>query len=324
MLLLIWSIFFIPDAPQSSSPAFTIPEADLIPEGIAYDPIARTIYVSSTYKRKIVSIDSLGTVRNFTEPGQDGLWGVLGMQVDADRRLLWAVSTHAGPGMPMQNMVQEDTGRSSVFKYDLNTGTLLKKYTIGPDPAHFLNDLVLNKAGDVFITDSRERSIFTISQQRDEIELLVVLENVGSPNGITISDDGRYLFTALWGGGDVGRISLPDRDLVLLKKPEGVKINADGLYFYHNNLITIEPFDSLEVVNRYQLTEDRTAIAHHEVLEAGHPALIQPTTGVIVGNRFYYNANSQLQVFSRLYNEHGEDFPKDQLHNVVILETILN
>jgi hypothetical protein len=76
--------------------AFRIAEPDLIPEGIAYDRVEKVFYVGSTYKRKIVSVDGKGVVRDFTGEGQDGLWGLLGMKVDGKRRLLWAISSHAG------------------------------------------------------------------------------------------------------------------------------------------------------------------------------------------------------------------------------------
>jgi hypothetical protein len=39
-------------AQNNSVIAFQIPEVDLIPEGITYDPVEKAFYVSSTYKRK--------------------------------------------------------------------------------------------------------------------------------------------------------------------------------------------------------------------------------------------------------------------------------
>jgi hypothetical protein len=75
-----------------SQTAFTIPEPDLIPEGIAYDPKRRVFYLGSIHKSKIVSIDAAGRQNDFTTSGQDGLQEVLGMKVDARRRLLWVCS----------------------------------------------------------------------------------------------------------------------------------------------------------------------------------------------------------------------------------------
>ena len=48
----------------NAAPAFTIPEAYLIPEGIAWDPKARTLFVGSLAKRKIVAVALGGAVRD--------------------------------------------------------------------------------------------------------------------------------------------------------------------------------------------------------------------------------------------------------------------
>ena len=312
---------FAAAAQPISEIAFTIPEVDLIPEGIAYDPTSKTFYVSSTYKRKIVSIDSLGTIRDFTRPAQDNLWGVVGMQVDVSRQHLWVATSHAGAGMPMQEMNPEEEGHSGVFKYDLSTGALLKKYVLNGNPdGHFLNDLVVNGQGDVFITDSRADAVYTISQHSDSLEVFFKLER--SPNGITLSNDERYLFISL--RGEVGRVTVSNRDFLWLGKPDDVKVGADGLYFYQDALIAVEPYNTLGAINRYDLSEGYDAIVNHTVIEREHPAFIQPTTGVVVGKGLYYIANSQLQAFRQMYDERGEAYPKNELQEVVVLKVSID
>ena len=124
--------------------AFTIPEPDLVPEGIAHDPTTGTFFVGSTYKRKIVAVDRNGTARDFTTEGQDGLLGVVGMKVDVARRRLWAAAGDAGVNMPMKGMDARTRGRSGVFMYDVETGKRLRRYLLdAPGEEHFLNDLVV-------------------------------------------------------------------------------------------------------------------------------------------------------------------------------------
>ncbi len=65
-----------------STVAFLLPETDLIPEGIAYDPSEKTFYLGSTYKRKIIKISPDGQATDFKRAGEDNLWEVLGMKVD--------------------------------------------------------------------------------------------------------------------------------------------------------------------------------------------------------------------------------------------------
>ena len=199
--LLLLSLCFFPSAQERSQVAFRIADRELIPEGIAYDPHARIFYVGSTYRRKIVSVDRKGAVRDFTGEAQEGLLGVVGMKVDAERRLLWAVSTNAGGGMPGKGLGRDCLGCSAVFKYDLGKGRLVKKYVLGNKPnVHFLNDLTINSRGDAFITDTVTGDIYLISRGKDELELFVNLGPQAFPNGIDLSGDEKHLFVAAAGG----------------------------------------------------------------------------------------------------------------------------
>ena len=132
------------------------------------DPVNETIYLSSVYKRKIVSICRKGTVKDFISDSQDGIWAVLGMEVDPKRRVLWVCNSSSNQ---MKNFKPDDSGRAAIHKYDL-TGKLIKKYTASENESHEFNDLVVNSDGDVYITDSHTGEIFFIHHQRDTLELL--------------------------------------------------------------------------------------------------------------------------------------------------------
>lgn len=88
LILLFFLTFSATFAQDKSRIAFKIGEPDLGPEGIAYDARKKTFCVGSTYLRKIISIDEKGKVKNFTVEAQDGIRGVLGLRVDAERRVL--------------------------------------------------------------------------------------------------------------------------------------------------------------------------------------------------------------------------------------------
>ncbi len=45
--------------------SFTLAEADLVPEGIAYDPLDDVFYVSSVARRKIVRVERAGSAADF-------------------------------------------------------------------------------------------------------------------------------------------------------------------------------------------------------------------------------------------------------------------
>jgi sugar lactone lactonase YvrE len=309
---------FFASAQEQSQVAFKIGDRELIPEGIAYDSRARIFYIGSTYKRKIVSVDEKGVARDFTAEGQEGLLGALGMKVDTNGRVLWVVSSNAGGAMPGKGLDRACLGCSAVFKYDLRTGRLIKKYLLSNKPnVHFLNDLTINSRGDAFITDTVTGDIYLISRKKDELELFVNLGQKAFPNGIDLSGDGKHLFVAATGGIQV--VNLLDKRSRTLKLPDGVSpVVIDGLYFYKGSLIAIQPFADQRKVVRYSLDEKADAVTKVEVIEPEHPLFNQPTTGVIAGKDFYYIGNSQLQYFRKIYKPDGA-YDKGQLLDVVVL-----
>lgn len=54
-----------------------------------------------------------------------------------------------------------------------------------------------------------------------------------------------------------------------------------------------------------------------------HTDLLQPTTGVIVGRDIYVIANSQLQHFRVLWEQHQGEPPRALLHDIVVLRVPL-
>ena len=80
------------DHTGQSAQAFVLKEKGLITESVAYDPADETFYVSSAYRRKILSVNRRGEVKEFATE-REGLLSALGMKVDARRRHLWVAPT---------------------------------------------------------------------------------------------------------------------------------------------------------------------------------------------------------------------------------------
>ncbi len=301
---------------SSSAVAFIIPERDLMPENIAYDPIEGRFFVGSTYKRKIISIDKAGVREDFTTEGQDGLWSVFGMKVDPERRTLWvASSVYRG----MVGFDYRQFGIACVFKYDLKERKCIRKYFLDERPKrHDFNDLVLNAEGDLFITDDMADAIYWIPRESDRLETFVRPEHVTHPNGICLSDDGKYLYVSHTEG-----VSIIDVDTRASRKvghPANVTLcGIDGLYFYRNCLVGIQVYSPERLVQFY-LTPDHQAVERTRIIEVNNPHFELPTTGVIVENTLFYIANSQLRRFN---DEDGTIFPMERLHDIVILKAKL-
>jgi sugar lactone lactonase YvrE len=300
----------------SSEVAFKIPQKDLIAEGIAYDPASGSFFVSSTYRRKIVEINVAGKASDFTSDKQDGIWGVVGMEVDAKRRHLWANSGNLDENMEMKDPEPETLGHTAIHKYDLTTRKLIKKYVLAiKGEKHFFNDLSISKNGDVYITDTDAGAVYWISAAKDEVELLVKPAAMSFPNGIALSDDDKHLYVAHLEG--ISVIDLKTKEVKLTSAPENTSTTSiDGMVFHANSLIANQGLTGVERVVRFHLGSDPSRIEKVDVLQINHPTFVLPTTGVVAGDSFYYIANSQL----RSFDEKGNIFPDDKLQETIILK----
>ena len=299
--------------------AFTINQPDLVPEGIAHDPVTRTFFVGSTYRRKIVAVGPDGAARDFTAEAQDGLMGVVGMKVDARRRRLWVASGDAGRNMPMKGMKPDGEGRSGLFEYDLGTGKLAARHLLpGGRAKHFLNDLVVDAGGRVYVTDSLEGSIYTV-RSGGRLERFVGPGRLPGPNGIAIAGDQRTLFVAARGG--YRAVDVATRRVRALPgaAPYG---STDGLVHHGGSLIAVQPWEQGRVVQRHVLSPAGDRIVRSSVLVADHPEHLQPTTGVVVDGELFYVANSQLQLFRSIVRPDGT-FPALPLRPIVVLRVRL-
>ena len=286
------------------SVAFTIPEPDLVPEGIAYDPVSRSFFVSSTYLRKVVRVDREGRARDFIPTARDGLLGALGMKVDAERRLLWIASSDAGPGMPMIEHDDWPRGSSALHAYNLDTGALVQKHVLRDSTGHFLNDLALDDSGRVYVTDTGARALYATRPGATGLERFVDLRDHGAPNGIVALHGGDLLIVAVPDG--FVRVDTENGDVSRIPLDPGVTVNyVDGLALHDGRLVAVEPFRSGSEVGSYALDAHGTRVTAYERIAGGHPATDQPTTGVVVGNSLYYILNSQLRTF-RMALEAGQ------------------
>lgn len=291
-----------------SRTAFRIPDPELLPEGIAYDPVGKTFYLGSVYKSKIVALDPDGRRRDFKAGGEDGLESVLGMRVDERRRLLWVCSnTREGVG--------------AVHKYALDSGKLIKKYTLDGRPArHQMNDIALSKRGDAYVTDSLGATVYEIRAGDDEPRPLVKFEAGVYPNGVALSADERLLYVANVEG--VAVVDIGAKTVSRLAVGEGVATTgADGLYLYRGSLVAVQNANvAPDRVVRLYLSADGRRAERARVLESNHPDYALPTTGVVVGDEFFYVANTQIDRMG----EGGKLTPGAPLRDLILLRLKLN
>jgi len=295
---------------NTSEIAYIIPEKDIIPEGVAYDKKSKKLFVSSIYKRKILAIDSNGNISDFIKSGESGISSVIGMEIDAERRELWACSAckqHTIDSIGMDIF-------SGIYKFDLETGKLIKKYLLKDTSERLINDITIHHNGTAFITESSEGKVYMIQPEKDSLELFIDSDYYCFANGITLSEDGKFLFVGYFSG--IDRINLLTSEIIKLKVPANISLGRiDGLAFYNGSLIANQP-TILNGVYQYFLNENSDSITGFKVIEKNNPLFEFPTTGEIAGDTFYYIANAQL----RRFNENGTIFPEEKLDSVYILK----
>jgi hypothetical protein len=302
----------------NSETAFTYPEKDLITESVAYDSAEKKFYLSSIYRKKMVWIDENGNTGNFKSEGQDGLWSVFGIKVDPLRRILWACT---GAVKQTKDYNPDDLGKTAVFKYNIDSGKLIKKFELNnTEHNHLFGDLALSPKGDVYVSDSRFNAVYKIPADSDSLEMFLELKEFISLQGLDLSSDDKYLFLADYGLG-LFKIELDTKEIEPIKSTEDfTPLGTDGLYFYKNSLIATQNGINPQRVVRIYLNDKLDKIERYSILDSNNPYFDEITLGVIEGNHFYYIANGQWGSFDK----QGNIFPVEKLKEPRILKTTLD
>ena len=284
-------------APTSRSVvAFRLNEPDFIPEAMTYDRGSRRFLIGSLHKRKVVVVDEVTSrVADYATFREAGFLSVLGLEADNRRGALYVLS--AG-GPEMQGYTAETDGQSFLHRLQLSSG---RQVTRTPPPGtgnHLLNDLVQAPDGTLYMTDSKAGAVYRLRAGAKDIEPFVTIGAHSYPNGIAWSGDRRALYVAHLEG--LARLDLATRAMAPVGNPASVTlVGIDGLDTYGSDLIAVQNgLPGLSRVVRLRLTPDGLNVRALEVLDANLPDHDIPTTGVVVGDGYYYIANSQLRRFT--------------------------
>jgi hypothetical protein len=278
--------------------AFEIADPDFLPEGIAYDSVHARFLLGSLVHRSVSAFAPNGTATTVV-PHVPEMLRVVGVHTDARRNRLWFATW--APDSAKRTDSTEAPSLTRLFLADLGSGRIVKSWA--PDsgrPGRLLNDFVVAEDGGLFITDTEQGSIYRLRSPEDTLELFLQPDPVyySVANGITSAPGDRVLYVAFLQG--IARIDVASKSIALLPSPDTVSTaSIDGLYWYRGSLIAVQGIPSLSRVVRYSLSDDGQRVTDGAVLERGVPIVVQPTTGTLVGSRFYYIANAQ---YGRLDN----------------------
>lgn len=259
--------------------AFTVPDEDLFPEGLACDPAKHVFYMGSMYRRKIVVITEKGEVSDFVKPDLYHLPPIGGVHVDPTDQSLWAASD------------PDDAHGSELYHFD-SQGSLLERYPAPGGGRHDFNDLVLYRSSAIYVTDTDANLTYRFDRKTHVFTPLNLPRPQVFPNGIALSEDSTRLYLADW----LGVIMMDLRDNSAREVDPGrhtTLSNIDGLYWYKNSLVGIQSVGTFRVM-RWALSVDGWHVRAKKVWERGTPLVSFPTTGAIRGSSFYYIANTGM------------------------------
>ena len=255
-----------------------------IPEDIDYGPETKQFYISTVLGKQILQVNMTGGTTVFANaPDQ---WPMMALKVDPRRRVLWATEV-ALDGFAA--VAKEDWGRSAILQYNLRSGRLLHRIE-GP-PKTALGDLALAANGDPIVSDGEHGGVYRVNRKT----LSVVRIDAGdfvSPQTAAALPDGTHLLVPDYVRG-IGLLDLHTRQVVWIPMDGKHALSGiDGLYAVGNTLLATQNGTSPERVVRFAVNASKTRVLSESIIERATPTLGDPTHGVIVGDYFYYIANS--------------------------------
>jgi hypothetical protein len=299
----------------NSETALIIADRQLHVEGIAAGINPGEFYVTSIHKRKVVHVSQNGTVTDFVTPGQDGLAAALSVKADRESGSLWIASS------PLPEMMDYGSAlTSALYQYDLRTKKMINRYVPEFNAKEFiLGDLIVSTKGQVFVSDTKNNIIFNLNSSTGKLEPFFQSDTFWNIQGISFSNDERYLFIADYVKG-VFRLEMNSKELIQIEMDCVASLKGiDGLLHYNNSLIAIQNgVQPMRVVQLF-LNTARDRITSAKSIDHGHPAFNEPTNGCIVNNTLYYIANSQWNGYDNM----RKIKPDNQLQDIIVLKAPL-
>lgn len=270
-----------------------LPQGGLI-ESVARDEARRRWLASQIAGRAIVAVDDAGVVTPFMPTAPD-IGGVLGLALDAPRGRLWALTAPLPPAIHGLEVIPP----TALLEIDLGTGRVLARHAApeaGADRA--FGDVALGPDGAVYVADSVMGEIFRLVPGANALTVLVGPGRFGSPQGMTVTPDGRALIVVDYSSG-LHRVDLATGAVTRLEAPADASlIGVDGLTRDGAALYAIQ--NGVNPQRVLKLTPDAgwTRIQSVEVIAANLPEIDEPTSGLVHDGGLMFVSRSQWSDFA--------------------------
>jgi len=176
-----------------------------VPESVILDAKNERLFVSNIDGKGVWEKDRKGSISLVTLSGK-----VLNQQ--------WFTGLHAPKGMALYQTILIVADIDSLVFIEITRAALVKKISI-PE-AKGLNDVAIDKRGNIFVTDSKTKKIYMIGIAKLNVETYI--EGLDEPNGICVGDKTIYFVD-----GDGFYKLDKDKEKILIAK--GLEGSPDGI-----------------------------------------------------------------------------------------------
>lgn len=275
----------IPDGGASIS----INAPGLYPEGIEINPTTGEFLLGSIRKGKVVAISPSGAVRDLVTDQR--LRSVVGIRVDVMRNRLLVTSSDYG--VAERSVPTENFSVAALGIYNLTTGAPLQFIDLSqlrPRERRFINDLDVDRNGNVYLTDSLAASILKVSPAGEASVLLTHERFRGEGfnlNGIRVHDQG-FLLVAKKSDGSLFRVPLANPAAFTEVRLPQPLVGIDGLVINGSKeLVAIANRSGSTTANRIYALESDDDWTSARISNSIKVEDTYATTGVIHGGRLF-------------------------------------
>ena len=215
--LFLFTIFIIGThafAQQGSAELLKKTDGFSHPESVVFDEDRELVYISNIGEK---------------EPG-DGFISKTNLKGEV-LELNWITNLNDPKGL----LIHEDklyvTDNTTLVIMNPETGSITSRIEV--EGSEFLNDITVDKEGNIYISDTGNSSIYKLEKESDEISQWLKSDQLEFPNGLLVVDD--HIFVAAWGkedGGNLLKVDLNNKEINRIsEKPIG---NLDGIQLINN------------------------------------------------------------------------------------------
>lgn len=260
---------------------------DFLPEGLAWDGAHSRFLVSSIRLHRVDTVERrTGRTRRFADaPGS-----VLGLHVADDGKSVWAAWTSFGSGF-------KDNHGTGIVAWSLADAHRIGAWQLPDrDVRANLGDLLILDSDTIIASDSGTGVIYRFDMHRHVYSVVIAAGEFSSPQGIAAGRVAADVYLADYDTG-LWRITLDNQTRKALIAPAGKELRGiDGLYRVGNGLIGVQNGTRTHRILWITLGDD-DLITRVDPLAEGRPEWDEPSLGVVVGGRFWFNARSQWNRF---------------------------